>query len=199
MKRILLIFLLVSISALTEAQLWLGGEVHINTDKITVSNHMTESHQFFGISPEIGYHLNSHWAIAMRLGYAYLSNYEFKLFRQTIPGSGNEIHVEPFIRYTFYQIKRVSFFTDMGASYSYLQRYTGPSQHGVSISGNVGIQFDLNSRVGFTGRFGAIGYNYSWMHMNGYLLKEHNFVCDIVGCASLGVYININQKKHDTD
>ena len=100
MKKFLAIAIMLAASISASAQLYLGGSIGLNRNTSENETNLT-------IAPEIGYELNSKWAIGGELAYNY--KYDDGL-------STNVFAIRPYARYTYYSCadNRVNLFVDGG-------------------------------------------------------------------------------------
>ncbi len=193
-KLLMSVLLLSAMPLMCQAQVWLGGSMSIHTNSTTLDNYKMDNRLVFNISPEVGYVINSHWAVAMKVGYSYLKHADITVMNQTLTGSGNEVSIKPFARYIFKPLGRFRFYADAGPSYVLLQRYSESNLHTIGIRANVGILFDISPRVSLTGYLGDLGYDHSWVKVNNRTVRDNAFRCDIIGNFGLGVVVNLKKK-----
>lgn len=194
-KRLSTLVLILSVMTLTcRAQVWLGGSMSIHTNNTSMDGLNTEKHVVVRVSPEVGYVINKHWAVAMKVGYAYLKHANITVMNQTLPGSGNEFSIKPFARYIFKPLGRFRFYADAGPSYALLQRHSDSNLHTIGIRANLGVMFDINSRWSLTGYLGDIGYDHSWVKVNRVTVRDNAFRFDVINNFGLGVIVNLGKK-----
>lgn len=194
-KRQSTLVLILSVMTLTcRAQVWLGGSMSIHTNNTSMDGLNTEKHVVVRVSPEVGYVINKHWAVAMKVGYAYLKHANITVMNQTLPGSGNEFSIKPFARYIFKPLGRFRFYADAGPSYALLQRHSDSNLHTIGIRANLGVMFDINSRWSLTGYLGDIGYDHSWVKVNRVTVRDNAFRFDVINNFGLGVIVNLGKK-----
>lgn len=201
MKKTTVLLLLTFFSLTANAQIWLGGEIGVSTNKTTLGSDQMNSSSSIEIAPEVGYTLSDRWAVALRLGYTHLNNHEVQLIDITVTGNCNQLSIEPFVRYTVLRANIVSFFVDGGLHYSALYKsgYDAPlNTIGASI--RPGVSVALGKTVSLVGHLGSIGYDHSWMKYRGELdwipeqgktLKDNAFNFRLLGSVSFGVNIHI--------
>lgn len=193
-KLLVSVLLLSAMTLMCQAQVWLGGSMSIHTNSTTLDNYNMDNRLVFNISPEVGYVINSHWAVAMKVGYAYLKHANITVMNQTLPGSGNEFSIKPFARYIFKPLGRFRFYADAGPSYALLQRHSDSNLHTIGIRANLGVMFDINSRWSLTGYLGDIGYDHSWVKVNRVTVRDNAFRFDVINNFGLGVIVNLGKK-----
>ena len=174
------VVLLLVAMATCRAQVWLGGSLSIHTNSRTLNNYNMEKRVVFSISPEVGYIINKHWALAMKVGYAYLKHADITVMGQTLPGSGNEISLKPFARYMFKPLGRFRCYIDGGPSYSLLQRYSESNLNTIGLRFNPGVMMEISKIVSLTGDLGDLGYDHSWVEINRTTVRDDAFRCDII-------------------
>lgn len=204
MKKSIISLLLTLATLTANAQIWLGGEIGVNTNKTTLGSDKISSSSSIEISPEIGYNLNDRWAVALRLGYTHLNNHEVQLINITTTGNCNQYSIEPFARYTVLHTDKISFFIDGGVHYKALYKadYDAPLN---TIGADIrpGISVALSHTVSLVGHVGVIGYDHSWMKYRGNYdwipeqgntLKDDAFNFRLLGSVSFGVNIQLSKK-----
>ena len=201
MKKTIVLLLMTLVSFTANAQIWLGGEIGVSTNKTTLDGDQMNNSSFIEIAPEIGYAFNDRWAVALRMGYTHLNNYEVQLIDITTMGNCNQFSIEPFARYTVFRANNVSFFIDGGVHYSTLHKsgYDSPL-NSLGIGIRPGVSLALGKTVSLVGHLGDIGYDHSWMKYHGNsdwvlkqskTLKDNAFNFRLLGSVSLGVNIHI--------
>ena len=183
------------------AQIWLGGEIGLSTNKTTLGSDYLNSSASIAITPEVGYRLNDRWAVALRLGYNHLRNHEVQLIDITVTGNCNQLSVEPFARYTILRANTIALFIDGGIHYSALYKYGYDSPlNNFGIGIRPGVSLALSNTVSLVGHLGNMGYDYSWMKYRGNAdwipkqgktLKDHAFNFQLLGNVCFGANICI--------
>lgn len=195
-KRFVTLLCLLCITAISvQAQWWLGGSMSIRTNSTTMNSFETENHIVFKIAPEVGYNINRHWAVGMAVGYAYLKHVNFTVMNQTLPGSGNDVSLKPFVRYIFKALGRFRFYVDAGPSYALLARHSDSNLNTIGVRANVGLLVDISRRVALTGYLGDIGYDHSWVEINHVTMKDNAFRFDVIHNFGLGVVVKLGKEK----
>lgn len=201
MKKTIIILLITLISFTANAQIWLGGEIGVSTNKTTLGSNQMNTSSCIEIAPEVGYSLNDRWAVALRVGYTHLNNHEVQLIDITTMGNCNQLSIEPFVRYTALHVSNISFFIDGGIHYSALYKsgYDSPLNN-LGISIRPGASLSLSKTVSLIGHLGNIGYDHSWMKyrgdsdwipQQGKTLKDNAFNFHLLGSIGFGVIIHI--------
>ena len=146
MKKLFLTFAFAVVAIAASAQVYLGGEGGFWRNP-------NANHTQFSLAPEIGYKLDSDWALGLQVGYQY--DYV----------SGNDVHtinVAPYARYTLAKLGSVKFFADGGFGYytTTLDKSGGrdPKYSTWQIGITPGLSVDLNRRISFITHFGFLGY-----------------------------------------
>ncbi len=149
MKKFLAIAIMLAASISASAQLYLGGSIGLNRNTSENETNLT-------IAPEIGYNLNSTWAIGGELAYNY--KYDDGL-------STNVFAIRPYARYTYYSCadNRVNLFVDGGFGLGFGKaKYAGESSDTVvlySIGFKPGVSFKVNDKFTLLAHFGFLGYS----------------------------------------
>lgn len=147
MKKIILMAVM-SVMTLTAAaqNLFVGGSVAAwrnHDDKVTTIT----------IAPEVGYNLNSNWAIGTVLGWTNIHRSEI---------TGNLVDFDPYARYTFFKKGMVSLFVDGGVDLGFGKvSYDGEDsdtavKYGIGFK--PGIALALNDRCSIVAHAGFLGY-----------------------------------------
>ena len=147
MKKIILMVVM-SVMTLTAAaqNLFVGGSVAAwrnHDDKVTTIT----------IAPEVGYNLNSNWAIGTVLGWTNIHRSEI---------TGNLVDFDPYARYTFFKKGMVSLFVDGGVDLGFGKvSYDGEDsdtavKYGIGFK--PGIALALNDRCSIVAHAGFLGY-----------------------------------------
>ncbi|MBQ7042546.1 MAG: outer membrane beta-barrel protein [Muribaculaceae bacterium] len=141
MKKYFLAAVLAVSSLAASAQIWVGGSLGLGINDPEEG----ESTTAIAIAPEVGYTLNEKWDVAVALNFDFVS---------CDGETANAWGIEPYARYTFAQMDKVSFFVDGGLGYK-----TGdfePDQMYVGF--RPGIKLAVNDNLGFVAKLGFIGY-----------------------------------------
>ncbi len=138
MKKVFLTLLVAVMSITASAQVYVGGEVglwHNNDAEETT----------FTIAPEIGYQLDSKWALGIGLDYSDL-------------GATESLSVNPYARYSAAKMGPVTFFLDGGVDlYSY-KPAVGDSQTAWAIGIKPGLKVAVCDKLDFVAHCGFLGY-----------------------------------------
>lgn len=150
MKKIILMAVMAVMTLTAAAQNWYAG------GNVGFWRNSSENTTEFNILPEVGYNLNSNWAIGATFGYAH--SYEDGL-------SINLGVINPYARYTFFSNEKVNLFVDGGVDLGFgASKYDGESSdtavtYGIGfkpgLSYNISEKFSLIAHLGFLGYEGG--------------------------------------------
>lgn len=138
---------LMTISA--SAQVYLGGEVGFWRNP-------TDNNTIFKVKPELGYNLDSNWALGLAFGY----EYEYVGHDQKC----NTLSVNPYVRYTFAKFGPVNVFADGGFDFETSKWKGGDAATIWSIGVRPGVAVNLTEKLSFVSHIGFIGYSDSNDH-----------------------------------
>lgn len=153
------------------AQVWMGGSVNFNRLKV---NEDADAAFTYGIAPEIGYTIAPKWDIALALGYqgACAKNaIDFAVITgldQFADKGGNDykfnaITVNPYVRYTAFELGKVGFFIDGGFSWNHGIVKTPMVDNAKSneywFGLKPGIKFAASDKITFAAHIGSFGYD----------------------------------------
>lgn len=149
MKKLVLAALVSAVFVTTaeakDRKTWIGGGIGL--DFVSVVD--GESVVSFGIAPEFGYKINKKWAVAGETGY------------NITHSDGNDNHtfyIGPYVRYTFHENDRLSFFGECAIHYAHIDQ--GWGNDGMEIILRPGMLFKLNDRWSLTGKVNLLEYAY---------------------------------------
>lgn len=142
MKKMILTLAVSVMTLVASAQTYVGGGIGLwrNSDEKTTS---------FNIQPEIGFNLNSKWALGVALGYEHASVNGTK---------ANAFSVSPYARYTFARLGAVSLFADGTAGVTTAKVKGSDSATAWEIGIKPGVAVSLNNRISFVAHVGFLGY-----------------------------------------
>ena len=148
MKKILMTMVAVFAAMNMNAQVYVGGSVGFGSVKAgSLSSEST-----YKIVPEIGYNLNSEWAIGVALGYQKgncdFGNYDFTFNTTEV------FSVNPYARYTFLNSDMVNVFIDGGLGFASVK--DGGSLFQVGL--RPGIALKANDKISFVAHIGFVGF-----------------------------------------
>ena len=166
MKKVFLLMMVVALGAVTaNAQWYAGGGLGFWNDsdaKTTV----------FEIIPEVGYNINSQWAVGTELGFAYQKEGDYKT---------NAFTVSPYARYTYLNAGKVNLFVDGGFSLIKEKDVDAGFRAGLQP----GVSIALTEKFSLVSKFGFLGYSDTAIYdgLNGFGLALTNNV-------SFGFFVN---------
>ena len=145
MKKIMMTLVAIAMATTMNAQWYVGGGVGYNYAK---DKNTDVTSNTFRLIPEVGYNLNEKWAVGVKVGYAYTKIADEK---------AHEFTVNPYARYTFVKLNKVSFFADGGFEYNYV-KVDGESANGFGLNIKPGVAVNLNDKVSFVAHIGEFGW-----------------------------------------
>ena len=155
MKKLVLVLAIVFAGVLSaNAQgWWIGGGVDAAIYK---------GHTHFGIAPEIGYNINSHWTVALGADYSF-TQYKLGELKETTNG----LSLQPYVRYVGGTIgHKFSLFVDLAGDFGLIDR------GGWAVSLYPGIAWAATERFTAAFRFGFAGYDHGFFgENNGFYLN----------------------------
>lgn len=144
MKKILTLAAVAVMSLSAFAQNWyVGGNVAYEHKKVEdVKSDM------FTIAPEVGYNIDSEWAVGATLNYTWVKD------------AYNMFAIEPYARYTFFRTENnlVNLFVDGGFGIGYQKPKHGDSTTIWNIGFKPGIKVNLTERFSLVAHVGFLGY-----------------------------------------
>ena len=149
MKKICLTIVAALFAVCANAQVYVGGNFGI----ASIDNGGDDDITVYSLLPEIGYKLNSEWAVGASLGWSKggLQNYDGSLATTTF-STTHTFEVNPYVRYTFLQGKMVNVFCEGGVGYKH---YNGADDvYSIGLKPGVELKMDkfsLITRLGFIG------------------------------------------------
>ena len=166
MKKVFLTLAVVMMAMVANAQLWMGGSFGFNSSKDSPTDNPV---YLYSIAPEVGYSLAPRWDIAVGLGYS--GSYEKDVTTLPILGdittvnTTSQLSVEPYVRYTAFDLGKVGFFIDGGVKYSTGTNKTSINNESSATSYNTffvgfqpGVKFAASDKITFAARIGSLGY-----------------------------------------
>ena len=149
MKKILLVAVLALMAFSAKAQVYVGGNVGMNAS--------TGFTQFY-LRPEAGFSLNEKMSVGAVVGLA--------LDNQKDYSSRTDFTLNPYFRYTFFNLGPVSFFADAEVALNFgnekdlvLDTQNNYFNWGVGI--RPGFAIPLTEKLSFVGHLGSVGYYYN--------------------------------------
>lgn len=139
-----------------QAENWYaGGSVgFMHEGSSNSGDHMTNQ---FSILPEVGYNINSHWAVGGQVGYQYTHDC-------TDVTSNNMFKINPYARYTFYRSSNnlVQLFVDgtVGVGLGWTDYQHGSSSTAVTYQVGLkpGIALNVTKKFSIVAHLGLAGY-----------------------------------------
>ena len=178
MKKLVLAIALATVSLVSYAQVYVGGQASFWRDWIDGANSTQVT-----IAPEAGYVLNDNWAIGTTFGYTYAYNSGAKL---------NGFKVTPYARYTFAKLGNVNLFVDGGVGFgTYKIEDAGDAQNSFEVGVKPGVAVNLTEKISFVAHVGFLGYRDADDAVSESILGKKGFGFDLDGNAlSFGLYYN---------
>lgn len=124
----------------------------------------------FIVTPEVGYFLSDHFMIGTKLGYIHSKN---KNNSSSFENKENGFTTGLSGRYYFSPKKRISIFTELGATYDHIINKSESTEENIVIQTNKGkresysvamspgVNIFLNKNLSLTSKIGSIGYSKS--------------------------------------
>lgn len=188
MKKIFALALVAMMAATAQAQVFVGGEMNLSTDKTTYDGTKLGSNTSFSVAPMIGYELDKEWAMALRIGYGHNTTGSFQFGGDNFGGSTNEFYINPFVRYKF--VKKGNFFAFIDGGV----RFTGLHFKGCDddlnqfrVGLNPGIGYRIAKNVSLTASLGDLSYAYTWLGDT----KNNAFNLSLTDNVSFGVQFDL--------
>lgn len=168
MKKTILIMVVALLGAVTmsaQGNWYAGGSLGFwNNDDTDATT--------FSIAPEVGYNLNSNWAVGAELGFDYL---------KVGDNNTNVFAIAPYARYTYFKESKFSLFVDGGFGVA--------KAKDLDASWNVGFKpgfaVNLTDKFALVSKFGFLGYQDA-----GELDLMHGFGFNFTNNVSFGFYVN---------
>ena len=145
MKKFFAIAIFTIASLTANAQAWIGGSVGFDWEKGKWDH--AKSSSSWEIAPELGYNLDETWAVAIKLGVGSRKEGD----NDAVTG----FIINPYARYKFSNIDKVTFFLDGGLAYKSHGKDRGNS-FGIGIK--PGIAYEVADGVSLEAKFGGLGW-----------------------------------------
>lgn len=160
MKKILMTLAAAFVAVSMSAQVYVGGSFGLWAES-TQKNAGDKSETSFSILPEIGYNLNSEWAIGAVIGYT--SN-KFAGVTAYAEGYGaitseSAFTFNPYVRHTFADLGKVNLFVDGGVDFTTLSKSDATE---LAVGFKPGLSVALTDNLSFVSHLGFIG----WQQLN---------------------------------
>lgn len=152
MKKFFAIAALAVASLTANAQAWIGGSVGFDWEKGKWDDAKAESS--WEVAPEIGYNLDETWAVAIKLGVGGESYYT-GTGRYQEEVSYTTFIINPYARYKFANIDKLTFFLDGGLAYKSHGKDRGNS-FGIGIK--PGLAYKVADGISLEAKFGGFGW-----------------------------------------
>ena len=148
MKKFMMLIVSLAAAMNLNAQVYVGGSVGFGS--VEAGGGGSES--TYKIVPEIGYNLNSEWAVGVGLGYqkgvCNFGNLNFT------PSKTEVFVVNPYIRYTFLNSNMVNVFFDGGLGFASYKDAGSAFQAGISP----GVALKASDKISFVAHIGFVGF-----------------------------------------
>lgn len=180
MKKILMVAAAAMVSLSMSAQVYVGGSLGMTTSKLDMGHDNDASGTSFTIAPEVGYNLNSEWAVGVSVTYskglASMGNISANdlhgLFSTAVSAaadlsSGDDFDaslsgftVAPYARYTYLRSGILELFVDGMFGYSSLKADTGndPKLNVFEVCARPGFAVRLGENFRLLGKIGYVGF-----------------------------------------
>lgn len=165
MKKIILLLLvaLFGLSSMYAQNWYLGGSLGIRTYSDANSGQLSST---FSIIPEVGYNLNDKWMIGLQIGFG-ADSYKDS-------STSTSFLFNPYARWTFYRIKDLSLFGDMGLTYQ-SSGVSNAKKNTYYIGVEPGLAYDINKSFSLVAHLGFIGFiGGDDKSINGFNLSANN-------------------------
>lgn len=191
MKKIMMIAVMAVAALTANAQMWVGGNIGLHTEKTKYESTELSSGTNFEIAPEVGYNLNEKWAVAMALSYGHYSNMSVSFAGQSVSGTANTFSIKPYARYTFVKAGNFSVFCDGFLDYA-TTHINGVDNNlnscGVGIT--PGISYAISPNVSLIAHVGEMSYAHTWVDVDNGTLKNNAFNIGVTNAISFGANVN---------
>lgn len=146
MKKIFASLVVLFVSVAVNAQVYVGGGINFSNVENTTTDSKTTT---FAIKPEIGYKLDSKWAIGTALDFEFITEGN---------NDATAFAVSPYVRYNAFKIGAVTFFADAGFEIAAVKIKDGDSYSGWAVGILPGVSVDITKKLTFVAHAGGIGY-----------------------------------------
>lgn len=188
MKKFFTLAFVAMLAMTANAQVFVGGEMGLSTNKTTVDGDKLSSGTTFTLAPMIGYELDNEWAVAVRLGYGYDSNSTYTFGDVKLTGTTNTFTINPFVRYKF--VRKGNFFAyiDGGVKFSSVHNNgVDDNLNQFRVGLNPGIGYKIAKNVSLTASLGDLSYAYTWRDE----VKNNAFNLSLTDNVSFGVQFDL--------
>lgn len=199
MKKCIILTLTVLSSLAANAQVWVGGALGYE-----ISKEEGNKETAITIAPTIGYELSEKWSVGLEFSMLSTdSEIESPLSNGHIMHKNSKpksFSVMPFVRFTYAQVGKVSFYIDGGVGYGheklsdtysvegpYASDYYVPSiverkNTNFQISFRPGVKFAISDNLELESHLGNIGYSHT---------KSNNYSSSQWGCNLYSTMVNL--------
>ena len=195
MKKLFLTALVAVASLTASAQIWVGGEVGLNSSKTTNDGTEIGKTKSAYFAPEIGYKFSDNIDFAVAFDFSHYNGiHEGKGFDEdgeygtiTWDGVSNSFSFNPYIRYTFLKSGQFSAFVDGGFYYGFTH-YSGDDENRINwgIVVRPGIAYSLTDKVGLVAHVGRAAWDFSKKDEQ----KTNAFGVELWNQITFGAYVN---------
>lgn len=132
------------------AQGYFGGSIGV----ASVKNGSADAETVYKFVPEIGYNLNSEWAIGVALGYQKgACDLVYSSYGQDV--DTEVLGISPYVRYTALNTKYVNLFLDGGVGF---ENYKDLGNN-FNIGLRPGVAVNFNDKISFVAHLGFVGFS----------------------------------------
>ena len=169
------------------AQVWIGGEVGLTSSHVNGVG----TTKAFTLQPEAGYSLSDKFDVAIKLGYSYASEKEYKTsFGPQSYSNVNTWEINPYVRYKFVKAGNFFAFVDGGLGYA-TTHYQGVSNNENKFGVYVvpGIAYSVSNKVTLVSHIGdGLYYKHEWVKD---VARSNDFGFNLLNQISFGAYVNL--------
>ena len=153
-KGFILVTICLFVATVCNAQFFLGGSVGLNANSPKVGNSTTS----FDFSPSFGYSISDKFATGISLSLSTSS--QVNSSTSDVTNTNTSWKLEPFVRYYFLNIDRLSFYAEGGiyAGGKSVQNGTSSSYLGMEVF--PAVEYSLTNRFGLFAQLNYFGLNY---------------------------------------
>lgn len=159
MKKFILTAIVAVIAVSANAQMWIGGEIGLNTVKTSFDGTELSKNSNVKVLPEIGYSLNENWDVAVCLGYEHAEGTQIAGVKVNC---ANSFAINPYARYTYAKVGDLKFFVDGGFTYGFVH------EQGVDDNLNLwnvglkpGLAYSLSPKTTLVAHVGDLSYSFA--------------------------------------
>ncbi len=141
MKKFFVMAIMAIMAVAASAQVYVGGSLGYTHTKYDEGNA-----DVFTFAPEVGYNLNSTWAVGGSINYTWTKDVS------------NSFYIKPYARFTFFHSELVNLFVDGGFNLGIDAPKHGDSETIWGIGFTPGLQLNLNKKFSLVSHIGFLGY-----------------------------------------